>query len=1017
MAAPVRTRGAHGPCAAAMRRRALRCAARRARAFGPPDGVLPLSAGDVLVRTGSERNPKRVGSVGSAGSLLPSNKGPHDTLRLPRIGHRPGTNQRSSGEERVASSPLASGALGGPARAGHRERPGDRSPGRTISSPVPPTQPRAHSERAIASKRPSICTAFSKSSADALALVAASLGWAVHAGEREDSSVYWVVSAEHMRQRLRKLKAGQVVARVPGMHDMAKKCSFSRLMTRSQKLYPTLFDFYPQTWNLPDDLAQMQQALKGPSMDWSRDAVIVKPDDGSQGDGIFISTSYEDLTSRLSAMRYSIGGTSEVVVQRYLARPLLLGGYKFDLRVYVLVRSLEPLDVWVCREGLARFCTEPYRAPTGKNCHKVMGHLTNYSLNKRSDGFVKCSEGAGNDSAGVGAAAPGGPESKDEEKRGGEDDAGGGVFAPPTASQDGASKRTMSHTMSQIRAAGIDTAAVWDEITTLVRRTCQIMQPFLKNATQEQMPQGSGDVGWEAAAAGQCIHLLGFDVMLDDKGHCHLLEINCSPRLGVDAVEPVDKDHPPENPTSICRCIDDPRPHVHVRCEIDRFVKAHVLAGSLLLLARQRRRQWGEAGIGISSHLASRVIGLYQKVLGASSAASRGRASSRGTAQSSRPSTAASAASAEDDGGGALEGEGGVEEFGLGAKVQELYVRVGGSKRKIDSGRLRLMVKAMGLGSQLGLSLVDTLYQKAKAKYRRPVDLDIFWEILDSLAAEAFPPASFPDTTPYEALNSLLQMASGMGGEEGERGVVLRQTSLPPRQVSPMSSRDSSPLACAAARRAGPSAPTFARREASLTRAGAGGGGGRGGECGGDSGGSGAGGAVRRGASWAMGQSRDPSPLARRAVPLPPAASAAAAAAAAASASAGGVAREGRRRGEERAGGGGGDVQDEKKKRAVAVLLRGMKTSARPPRGDKSDPAREGTRARESALDPGKDAILCRSEGKKSDAMALALKDTYAKASQMLLPSSAVSRPGTSGTGLVAPESNSTAPCDCEGGG
>ena len=42
------------------------------------------------------------------------------------------------------------------------------------------------------------------------------------------------------------------------------------------------------------------------------------------------------------------------------------------------------------------------------------------------------------------------------------------------------------------------------------------------------------------------------------------------------------------------------------------------------------------------------------------------------------------------------EGDGG-EEFGLGVKVQELYVRVGGSKRKIDSGRLRLMVKAMGV--------------------------------------------------------------------------------------------------------------------------------------------------------------------------------------------------------------------------------------------------------------------------------------------------------------------------------
>ena len=39
--------------------------------------------------------------------------------------------------------------------------------------------------------------------------------------------------------------------------------------------------------------------------------------------------------------------------------------------------------------GLARFCTEAYSRPTAKNCSHVMSHLTNYSLNKRSDAFVK----------------------------------------------------------------------------------------------------------------------------------------------------------------------------------------------------------------------------------------------------------------------------------------------------------------------------------------------------------------------------------------------------------------------------------------------------------------------------------------------------------------------------------------------------------------------------------------------------------------------------------------------------
>ncbi len=234
--------------------------------------------------------PQRAALVVSDGPVGPqSNKAPAGESLRKKIG-LPGTNQRM---ERLASSPFAAAA-----------ELTALSPTRTISCPVPPKQPRADTARfkLESSKRPSICTAFSKSSADALALVASSLGWAVHPSEREDSHVYWVVSAEHMKQRLAKLKPGQIVARVPGMHDMARKCSFSRLMTRSQKLYPTLFDFYPQTWNLPDDLARMQHDLKAPSMDWSRDAVIVKPDDGSKGKGIFISTSYEDLTARLSGM-------------------------------------------------------------------------------------------------------------------------------------------------------------------------------------------------------------------------------------------------------------------------------------------------------------------------------------------------------------------------------------------------------------------------------------------------------------------------------------------------------------------------------------------------------------------------------------------------------------------------------------------------------------------------------------------------------------------------------------------
>jgi hypothetical protein len=46
-----------------------------------------------------------------------------------------------------------------------------------------------------------------------------------------------------------------------------------------------------------------------------------------------------------------------MIVQRYIHNPLLVGGYKFDLRIYVVIMGTNPISAFVCDEGLARFCT------------------------------------------------------------------------------------------------------------------------------------------------------------------------------------------------------------------------------------------------------------------------------------------------------------------------------------------------------------------------------------------------------------------------------------------------------------------------------------------------------------------------------------------------------------------------------------------------------------------------------------------------------------------------------------
>jgi len=75
-------------------------------------------------------------------------------------------------------------------------------------------------------------------------------------------------------------------------------------------------------------------------------------------------------------------------MKRYVASPLLINGLKFDLRIYVLVTSFDPLRVYLFDDGLVRFCTEPYS--TSKSAVKNrFGHLTNYSVNKKNTAAFK----------------------------------------------------------------------------------------------------------------------------------------------------------------------------------------------------------------------------------------------------------------------------------------------------------------------------------------------------------------------------------------------------------------------------------------------------------------------------------------------------------------------------------------------------------------------------------------------------------------------------------------------------
>lgn len=95
-------------------------------------------------------------------------------------------------------------------------------------------------------------------------------------------------------------------------------------------------DFFPTTYELPSEYhIFVEEFKKNPGIIW-----IMKPAAKSQGKGIFLFRKLKDITD-WKKVEYQNEANKEMpetyVVQRYISNPYLIGGKKFDVRVYVLV--------------------------------------------------------------------------------------------------------------------------------------------------------------------------------------------------------------------------------------------------------------------------------------------------------------------------------------------------------------------------------------------------------------------------------------------------------------------------------------------------------------------------------------------------------------------------------------------------------------------------------------------------------------------------------------------------------
>jgi len=190
------------------------------------------------------------------------------------------------------------------------------------------------------------------------------------------------------------LAGAQIVNHFPNHYELTRKDLMVKNVKRHRKEVEkemgsdcsSFLDFVPMTFTLPADYSLFAEEFrKNPNLVW-----IMKPTNRAQGKGIFLINKLSQVKkwSEKAKVPGAIPSQQKdaYIVSRYLDNPLLIGGKKFDLRLYVLVTSYRPLRAYVYREGFARFCTVKYSNDT-TDLDNLFVHLTNVAIQKHGEEY------------------------------------------------------------------------------------------------------------------------------------------------------------------------------------------------------------------------------------------------------------------------------------------------------------------------------------------------------------------------------------------------------------------------------------------------------------------------------------------------------------------------------------------------------------------------------------------------------------------------------------------------------
>ncbi|XP_076386640.1 tubulin monoglutamylase TTLL4 [Megachile rotundata] len=283
-----------------------------------------------------------------------------------------------------------------------------------------------------------------------------------------DWSAVWNLSCKDST-RYRSIKSFQKINSIPGSQNLGNKdLLWNHLSKMTKKFGIKEYGFMPKTYVLPKEITKFENV-------WLKNGIgntwIIKPPASGRGQGIKIVNQW-----------WEIPKWHLVVAQRYITKPKLINGLKFDLRFYVLLTSINPTRIYIYKEGLVRFASVRY--VRGGNLNDKYMHLTNSSVNRQNPAYVK------ND----------------------------GVHSFK------GHKWSVGSLWLYLEQEGVDVVELWSKIKDIVVKTFIAVESSMNAAISECL-----------VSSYTCYELYGFDILLDENLKPWLLEANILPSLQTDS--------------------------------------------------------------------------------------------------------------------------------------------------------------------------------------------------------------------------------------------------------------------------------------------------------------------------------------------------------------------------------------------------------------------------------------------------------------------------------------------------